>query len=268
MRLGFIGQNDLPGVEADAGFAKQHGFFGLEFNYWGDFEQLTVETVSAMRERLDARGVATCALGLWGWNHLDPDAQERRRAHEMLSRAIDFAQILGAEVLIVGGGQLPDATIEQNAAEFARVFPPFLDRIALAGLRPAMYAVHGNSFFTSIEAYERVWEQFPQIGIKFDPANWCHHGDDYLSILRNHGDKIAHVHIKEHLYFNGELVSQPAAGMGDIAWGKVMVFLYEHNYEGYLSFEPHGPLWARPPLREKMLLLSKKHLSQFLMSPA
>ena len=127
-----------------------------------------------------------------------------------------------------------------------------------------MCAVHGNSFFDRMEAYERVWERFPQIGIKFDPAN-RHHGDDYLKILRDHGDRIAYVHIKEHLYLDGELVSQPAAGMGDIAWGKIFAFLHESDYQGYLSIEPHGPIWSQGAMREKMLLLSKRYISQFLL---
>jgi len=104
----------------------------------------------------------------------------------------------------------------------------------------------------------------PNAGIKLDPANIQHHGDDYLPILRDHGDRVYHVHIKEHMYMDGMLVSQPAAGMGDIQWGKVVAFLYEHSYQGYLVFEPHGPLWSRPPLREKMLLLSKRTIGQYL----
>jgi len=56
MRLGFIGDNDLPSVEADAKFASANGFAGLEYNYWGNFEQLTAEDVTAMRQRLDAGG--------------------------------------------------------------------------------------------------------------------------------------------------------------------------------------------------------------------
>ena len=283
MRLAFIGFTDLAGVEADARFAATHGFEGLEYNYWGDFKHLTLEAVTAMRRTLDAHGVRASALGLWGWNHLAPDPAEREEAHVMLGRAIDFAQTLGAEVLIAGGGVVTEEAIEPNVEEFARVFPPFLDRMAAAGLTPAMYAVHGNSFFDCIEAYEQVWERFPQVGIKFDPANWRHHGDDYLAILRDHGDKVSYVHIKEHLYMRSsgtrsqldaselghvpefELAAQPAAGMGDIEWGKVMAFLYEHDYRGYLSFEPHGSKWAREPLRTRMLLLSRKYLEQFLL---
>jgi sugar phosphate isomerase/epimerase len=204
-------------------------------------------------------------LGLWGWNHISPNPEEREISLGHLDRAIRFAEMLGAEILITGGGKIPDASLEENVAEFVQVFPPYVEKATQAGLKVALYAVHGNSFFESIEAYERVWEHVSEVGIKLDPANIQHHGDPYLPILRDHGDRVFHVHIKEHLYLNGELASQPAAGMGDIQWGKVMAFLYEHNYQGYLVMEPHGPLWGRPPLREKMLLLSKRYIDLFLL---
>jgi len=265
MKLAFIAQNDLAGVEADAQFAAQNGFAGLEFNYWANFKDLTADTVTQMREILDRHGVGCSALGLWGWNHIAPDAEERQTSLGHLERAIQFAEMLGASVLISGGGRMPDASGKQNAAEFVKVFPPYLAKAQAAGLKVALYAVHGNSFFDGIKDYKRVWKHMPDVGIKFDPANIQHHGDDYLPVLRDYGNQIYYVHIKEHLYMDGELVAQPAAGMGDIQWGKVMAFLYEHNYEGYLSFEPHGPLWGKPPLREKMLLLTKKYLGQFLL---
>ncbi len=129
----------------------------------------------------------------------------------------------------------------------------------------ACYATHGNSFFESVADYQQVWAHFPNVGIKLDPANILHHGDDYLPILRDHGDHVYYMHVKEHLYMDGQLVAEPAAGMGDVQWGKVMAFLYQHNYTGYLSFEPHGSLWSKPPLRNKMLLLTKKYLQQFLL---
>jgi sugar phosphate isomerase/epimerase len=263
-KIGFIGDGGLANVEADAKFAAEHGFEGLEYNYWGDFKDLTLATVAKMRKILDRYGVGCSMLGLWGWNHLSPNPAERKAAHEMLSRCIDFAIVLGAEVLTTGGGQIPDAPREKNAEEFAKVFPPFLDRIDNAGMRAAMYAVHGNSFFDSLEAYELIWPKFPQVGIKFDPANWLHHGDDYLAVARRHGDKIAHMHIKEHVYLNGEFASQPAAGMGDIQWGKLFAFLYEHGFNNTMSIEPHGDKWTRGEMRHKMLLLTQRHIGQFL----
>ena len=54
-------------------------------------------------------------------------------------------------------------------------------------------------------------------------------------------------------------------GNGDsIHWGKLFAFLYEHNYSGWLSIEPHGPVWSKGTMREKMLLLTKRHIDQFL----
>lgn len=265
MKLAFIGLNDLPGIEEDAKFAAEHSFAGLEFNYWANFADLTVETIRKMRDILDRYGIGASALGLWGWNHISRDLAEREKSLGHLERAIQFAEILGASILITGGGRIEGASLEENVAEFANVFPPYVEKAQASGLKIALYAVHGNSFFDGIEAYERVWEHIPEVGIKLDPANILHHGDDYLPILRDHGDRVFYVHLKEHLYLDGELASQPAVGMGDIQWGKVMAFLYEHHYDGYLSIEPHGPIWSRPPLRRTMLLLTQRYSKQFLL---
>lgn len=264
MKLGFIGENDLEGVEKDARFAKEHGFEGLEYNYWGTFKDLTEDTVKQMAAIHQEHGIRVSMLGLWGWNHLATDASVRETAHEMLNRAIRFARILGAEHLATGAGDMANEPLGRKVREFLEVFPPFLDKMAQANLKPVFYPVHGASFFDGIEAYEAVWEHMPEIKIKFDPANWEHHGDDYLDVAQRYGNKIGYVHIKEHLYRDGKLVSQPAAGMGDIEFGKVLAFLYEFGYDGWLSMEPHGPKWGRAPLREKTLLLSKRHIEQFL----
>jgi sugar phosphate isomerase/epimerase len=262
-KLAFIGQDSLQGVAEDAAFCVQHGFEGLEFNYWGNFEQLAEDTVRRMADILAQHSVKCVMFGLWGWNHLAPDPVERQKAHAMLRRAIAFGRILKAEVLTTGGGVL-SPVLAENVAEFGKVFPPLLQEMEAASLRPAFYAVHGKSFFDCIEAYERVWETLPQVGIKYDPANWRHHGADHLAVVRRYGNKVAHLHIKEHLYHHGELASQPPAGMGDIEWGKVFAFLYEHGYNGPLSIEPHGQIWSQGGMRRKLLLLTQRAISPLL----
>ena len=97
-----------------------------------------------------------------------------------------------------------------------------------------------------------------------DPANWHYHGDDYLEVVQRYGNKVGYVHIKDHLVKDGKLVSQPPAGMGSIEFPKVLAFLYEHHYQGWLSIEPHGPIWGQGELRRKMILISKKYLEQFM----
>lgn len=126
-KLGFIGLNDLEGVEADARFAVEHGFEGLEYNFWDTFRDLTADTVRAMRDTLDKHGASCSMLGLWGWNHLSPDEADRAEAHEMLSRAIGFAEVLGA-------GGLHDGR---------RADPRRGDRGAGRGVRQGLPAVPG-----------------------------------------------------------------------------------------------------------------------------
>ena len=264
MKLAFIGENKLAGVEEDSRFAKEHGFEGLEYNYWGWFKDLERETVKQMAAIHQKHGLRVSMFGLWGWNHLAPDKKARDEAHEMLNRAIEYASILGADHLATGGGDIPHEPLGRKVVEFLEVFPPFLEKMEKANLKPVFYPVHGASFFDGLPAFEKVWEHMPDIKIKFDPANWHHHGDDYLEVVRKYGNKVGYVHIKEHMVKDGKVISQPAAGMGDIEFPKVLAFLYEHGYEGWLSFEPHGNKWSKKPLREKMLLISKKYIEQFL----
>jgi sugar phosphate isomerase/epimerase len=262
MKLGFIASNDLDGIEADCAFAVRHGFAALEFNYWGQFKDLTHDTVRSMRAILDRHGVACSTFGLWGWNHIAPDPDERRESLAQLDRAIAFAEIMGAPTLIAGGGQYSD-NLDENVAVFVEVVGPALRRVESAGMRMALYGFHGG-FLRSTAAFERLWEALPSAGLKFDPANVDHAGEDYIALLARHGARVRHVHIKEHLNHGGEVIAQPAAGMGDIHWGKVMAFLYEHAYDGYLTVEPHGPIWSREPMRATMLLLTQRHIKQFL----
>ncbi|MCX7804732.1 MAG: sugar phosphate isomerase/epimerase [Planctomycetota bacterium] len=264
MKLGFIGENDLAGVERDAKFAKENGFEGIEYNYWSEFRNLTAETIKQMRAIHEKHGVRASMLGLWGWNHLSPDPKVRKEAHQMLGRAIEFAKALGAEWFVTGAGDMPGEPLGLKVREFLKVFPPFLKKIEKAGLKVAFYPIHGASFLDGIAAFEAVWEHVPDLKIKFDPANWKRQGHDYIEVARRYGKKIGYVHIKEHMYKDGALISEPPAGMGDIQFGKVIALLYEHGYDGWLSIEPHGSFWGRAPLREKMILISKRHICQFL----
>ncbi len=203
-------------------------------------------------------------------NHLDPDLEARKKNHEQLRRIIQFANLMECPVVLTGGGQLETDDLEANAQAFAENLGPVFDYAATQGVRIATMAFHSGNFFQSLECWEVAWKYLPEVGIKLDPGNWVGHGggnpDVYLNILHKYGDKVYHVHIKELLWCGDNLISQPAAGMGDIHWGGITALLYEAKYEGALSMEPHGPIWSRDNvLRREMLVLSHRHISQFLM---
>jgi sugar phosphate isomerase/epimerase len=265
MKLGFIGGKKPEQTEEMAKLARACGYQGLEFDYWSDFEKLTDDAVKAQQKTLKNHRVGVSAYGLWGYNHISLNADERAHALKMLDRAIGYAEQLGARAFVTGGGDLRNEPLGRKVAIFLEVFTPILKRIQSAGMQAAFYAVHGNSFFGNIESYERVWEHLPDVKMKFDPANWLGAGHDYLAIMQRYGNKIGHFHVKELIRIDGRLVSQPPAGMGEMPWGRILTFLYEHNYDGYLSVEPHRDPWLRGEGLKKNLVLSKRHLEQFLL---
>ena len=264
MKLAFIGDNGLDGVEADSRLAAENGFDGIEYNFWGEGRDLTADTVKKMAGIHQKYGTRASMLGMWGFNHLASDPAEREEAARLLDRQIEFAQMLKAEWIVTSCGQVHGEPIGASIPAFSKHFVPVVEKIKKAGLKLAFYALHGNSFLDSIATLERVWEVMPEMKLKYDPANWNGHGDDYLALVRRYGHKIGYVHIKDQLLVNGRSVAEPPAGMGDIQFPKVMAYLYQHNYNGYLSIEPHGGTWGRGELRRKNILLSKRYLEPML----
>ncbi|MGI6375844.1 MAG: sugar phosphate isomerase/epimerase family protein [Anaerolineae bacterium] len=264
IKLGFIAENDISKLACDCRFAAEHGYSGLEFNFWGNAKDLTLDTVKGMKAILDTFCIECSSLGLWGWNHTSTNHDERTAALVQLDKFIEFAQVLDAKLFMTGGGQI-EGGYDANLAAFGQVFPGRIAKLEEAGIPLAMYAVHGASFLDSMEAYEKLWAVYPTVGMKIDPANLRGVGIEYLPFFRDHAKMMYEVHIKEAIAMDGNpWASQPAAGMGDIAWGKIFAFLYESDWEKYMVVEPHGQLWGVGERRWKMLKLTQRHISQFI----
>ena len=241
--------------------------FATTTNYWSTWSSFRdlEGTIGKMIDIHQRHRVAVSMFGLWGFNYLDPDPARRAEARANLDKGIGYAQRLGASCICLGTGSIPGESLGFQIRRFLEYFPAVADRLHQAGIVPVFYAGHGATILNDLAAFEAVWEHLPDLKIKFDPANWRHMGQDYLEVCRRYARKIGHVHIKENTWHQGKLIGEPPAGMGDIEFPKVLAFLYEADYQGWLSLEPHGPLWSKPPLREKMLLLSKRSLDPMLL---
>lgn len=265
MTLGFLGGKDPAHTESTAALARDCGYSQLEFDYWRDFEQLDAAAVKAQKKTLKKHGIGISAYGLWGYNPIAGDEAERKHAHKIIERGTGFAENLGARVMVLSTGDRAGEPLGRRIQLFAEAIAPHLRRIREAGMEAAFYALHGATFLNDLAAYERTWEVVPEIKMKYDPANWLQAGHDYLDVLRRYGNRIGHVHIKEAIFVDRRVVSQPPAGMGDMPWGKIMTFLHEHRYDGCLSLEPHMNPWRTGEGLKMNLVLSKRHLEQFMM---
>lgn len=100
MQWAFIAKNDLETIRQDSQFAALHGFAGLEFKNCVTFAELTTDYAEAVGQILANQGIGCSSFGLWGWNHMARDPEERARAHVLLKQLTEFGRILEAKTVI------------------------------------------------------------------------------------------------------------------------------------------------------------------------
>lgn len=262
MQLGFVTHNDVQAFEADCRFAARHDFTSLDIQVWHTTAQLNAHTMQQMRRMLDAYGLRCASLSLWGVNHLAADPQLRQLAQHERTQIVAFASILGADVVVMGAGEVAKV-LDENVMTFARLMRPCIDALAAQQIPLALYGFY-DGFLDTPMAFERLWSVVGDVGIALDVASIMHAGHDYIDFVRRHGKRVRHVYVRDSIMQHGVRIAEPPAGMGDIAWGKVMGLLYEADFHGTLAVAPQGQ-WTRPGMRERMLLLSKHALAPFLL---
>lgn len=261
MQLGFVAHNDVHDFEADCRFAARHDFSILDITIPQTSPHITIQTAQRMRQILDAYGLHCASYGLWGINHIATDGTIRHDACEVRKQAIEVASVLGAPLLVLGGGEASHV-LDENVLTFAHVMRHTIDELSARHMQLALYGFY-DGFLTTPDAFERLWTVVGDVGISLDAASMYHAGFDYIDFVRRHGKRIRHIQVRDTLMHNGVRISEPPAGMGDISWPKLIALLYEAEYHGALAISAHGH-WARVGFREKMFLLAKQSLSPFL----
>ncbi|MCL2158750.1 MAG: sugar phosphate isomerase/epimerase [Oscillospiraceae bacterium] len=120
------------------------------------------------------------------------------------------------------------------------------------------------------QSWDIIFSRIDGLGLKYDPSFSLQAGRSYASEIVKYGKLIKHVHVKDEVIFEQTTDFNQGlkphryvpAGMGDIRWGTVIALLYEEGYSGDLAIETHSAYWGSN--MEKDLILSKRHLEQFL----
>lgn len=259
MKLSFIG--DLS--DHDVSFAVKQGFDGIELLYHG-FREQERDQAACQRQVFQDNGLEPCAFGLWRVNFLDPDPQTREASVRQLTMCIDHAADVGCPIVYTGGGSVAERDDDRNVAEFLQVFPRIIEYAAAKRVKLGVYFGHEGNMFHSMAVWDKVKDAVPELGIKLDPMGLIRNlQQDPVEVLYKYGERLCHFHIKDRLDV-ADTWLQPAVGQGDIPWGKVMAMLYHHQYDGYISVEPHGSLWGKKERRHEGIMLAKKHMELFL----
>lgn len=288
----FTGQwADLP-LETLAEKAAAWGYDGLELACWGDHfdvrraleeadycdgrrtllarHGLSVHAISnhlvgqAVCDPIDERHRAIVPAEVWGDG--DPEGVRARAADEMVRTAAAAAR-LGVSVvngftgspiwhLLYGFPPVPEETLDEGFAEFARRWVPILDAFDEAGVRFAL-EVHPTEIAFDLSTAERALhavDHHPAFGFNYDPSHLAYQGVDCVAFIHAFGDRIHHAHMKDVWWsdvptragvFGGHLPfghgdrhwDFRSVGRGRVPFEDVIRALNRAGYDGPLSVE-------------------------------
>lgn len=154
--------------------------------------------------------------------------------------------------------------IEEGYAEFATVWRPILDVFEEQGVFFAL-EVHPTEIAFDTTTSRRTLEAIdhhPNFGFNFDPSHFGYQGVDYLGFLREFGDLIFNVHVKDvwwsdsatptgvfggHTDFgtDGRFWDFRSPGHGRIDFEGIIRLLNHANYQGPLTVEWEDPMMNR-----------------------
>ena len=297
----FTGQwADLP-LEVVAEKASSFGYDGLELACWGDhFEvdkaleddgyvqsrwdilrkyDLTCYAISAhlvsqcvCDDPIDERHKSILPERVWG----DGDAEGvRQRAAQEIKDTARAAKKFGVKVVNGFTGSsiwkylyffppTDDATVQAGFRDFADRWNPILDVFNEMDVRFAL-EVHPTEIAfdcaSSIRTLEAI-HHHSHFGFNFDPSHFAYQGVDYLGFLREFGDLIFNVHIKDvwwsdrpmpigvfggHTEFgtDGRFWDFRSPGRGRVDFEGIIRMLNHIDYQGPLTVEWEDPMMDR-----------------------
>lgn len=239
MRLGRI-QNNYTKEGFDEVLAQELSFIEICCNYDENGENL-INSVESVKSEIERTKIPVSAVGRWN-HHLQKDGIVDKNNEVLYHRLLDSAIDLGAKSFVCGINYDDSITFYKNCTNAINFFGGLIERAA-GKIKIAVQNCHWNNFVLSPREWEVIMPELPDLCIKYDPSHAYNRDADYLSELSEWGERVAHVHLKGTVHAGKRKVSDPPAGMDDIAWGSVMATLYSIGYDGDLSIEPHSAAW-------------------------
>ena len=242
MKLGIIIDPDVESAE----WAAKKGLHYIEYCYNGGSDIGVLESrVPLLKEVYQKYDLHLGALGRWNEDKIAPDGTIIEESMNNTKRLIDVAAELGAPVFNTGVNYVEELTYPENLNAAIRFFRFAVDYAKEKGIKVAVYNCDwGGNFVRTPDVWRIVLAAVPELGIKYDPSHCInvHHGD-YLSEIREFGDRIFHFHVKGTLNIDGDHVDDPPAGLDQVNWNAVIGLLYAKGYDGMLAIEPHSGIW-------------------------
>ena len=242
----------------------------------------------AVCDPIDQRHEAILPQRVWGDG--DPDGVRQRAAAEIMTTAHAARRFFDAAPATGGGERragerdpvvvgftgsaiwhvlygfppLAPGQIDAGFRDFAQRWRPILDVYADCGVAYAL-EVHPTEIAFDISSTRRALEAIdshPSFGFNFDPSHFGYQGVDYLAFLREFGERVLNVHVKDvwwadtgaeagvfggHTDFgaDGRFWDFRSPGRGRIDFESIIRMLNHADYRGPLTVEWEDPMMDR-----------------------
>jgi inosose dehydratase len=152
---------------------------------------------------------------------------------DKVRRACELAQTFGASRLVVGGGaRRASGTRPEDYDRLAAALDDVVDLAEAHGLT-ASYHPHLS---TIVESPDELAQLLPRTRIGFcpDTAHLAAGGGDPAALIRQYGDRLVHVHLKD---LAGEAVRFLPLGQGVLDFADILRAVREAGYDDWLVVE-------------------------------
>lgn len=262
MRLGRIQNNySLEGFQ----LVKEQQLSFVEVCCNSEEEALNLVAKKAdIKKAMEQTGIDVSSIGRWGHGKLQENGIVVPERKESYFKLLDAAMELGANTFVCGINYDDSISLYRNYVNAVDFFGELTDRSKDNPIKVALHNCDWDNFVIAPKQWEVLLSENPDLYIKFDPSHSYNHGENYLDVLSDWCERVAHMHIKGTCHAGKRWVDDPPAGMDDIQWPSLFAILYARGYDGDLSIEPHSATWSGE-LGNKGVLFTRDYIKQFLL---
>lgn len=279
MKLGIISAPEAQSLV----HAKELGLDFVEFDlnpsaFFGrPLDEITPK-LEEIKAAVAETGVEVGAVGRWASHILDANGDVIEEEWSEVKKAIDFGAALGAKYYLCSVAYVKELSYYKNITAAIKVLNQIVAYAKDKNMECAIVnCMMGDNYIRTPEQWKLVLDEVPGLGIKYDPSHSFVHGGEkgaYMKEAMEWGQHFTYCHVKgviqlgdsdeaEHwkmyelMMQDPELAEKlrptmmtpkhnydnPPAGIDSINWRAFFAALYMHDYDGYLSIEPHSATW-------------------------
>ncbi|MEM8591310.1 MAG: sugar phosphate isomerase/epimerase, partial [Pseudomonadota bacterium] len=225
---------------------------------------LTAAQGDDIKGALADHGIEISGLGYYP-NPLHADKDHRDEVIAHLMKVITAAGTMDIRVVNTFLGGDRSLNVDENWARARDIFAPIVKQAEDAGVTlcfencPMIFSYDewpgGHNIAYSPKIWRRIFEEWPSVGMNFDPSHLVWQFIDQTRFIREFGLRMAHVHAKDvmvdsdGLYENGTMSVGMGwqiprlCGLGDVDWPGFFSELYRVGYDGPIIIEHEDRLF-------------------------